>query len=290
MHGDYLIQDDARPVRPGARAVAPGPRRPGVGGAARAGPLRRRRAGRPAGRHARTFADGDRDDRRRGGASTTWCSPRSARPSATTTAPAPWSTRMLADGTAWTSGSRWRGRAVLRISVSNAGTTDDDVARTSRRCAGRGYLSTRWCRCTTPPREPALVEELQVEVDAAGRYGVPATDRRPGAGTGGARRPCPRAVRSRRGWPRRPRRPGRRRRPWARDGRGSKSRSSRVRGVVTSLSVGRCRRPCPPSARPARSHEPPPDPSSSRDPLPDPHRLVEAAAVQVGPDAAARGR
>jgi glutamate/tyrosine decarboxylase-like PLP-dependent enzyme len=37
--------------------------------------------------------------------------------------------RMLADGTAWTSGSRWRDRAVLRISVSNAGTTDDDVGR-----------------------------------------------------------------------------------------------------------------------------------------------------------------
>ncbi len=38
--------------------------------------------------------------------------------------------RMLAEGTAWTSGSRWRDRAVLRISVSNAATTDDDVART----------------------------------------------------------------------------------------------------------------------------------------------------------------
>ncbi len=37
--------------------------------------------------------------------------------------------RMLADGTAWMSGSRWRDRAVLRIAVSNAGTTDDDVAR-----------------------------------------------------------------------------------------------------------------------------------------------------------------
>jgi glutamate/tyrosine decarboxylase-like PLP-dependent enzyme len=47
--------------------------------------------------------------------------------------------RMLADGTAWTSGSRWRDRAVLRISVSNATTTDDDVARTVealRRAAG----------------------------------------------------------------------------------------------------------------------------------------------------------
>ncbi len=36
---------------------------------------------------------------------------------------------MLADGTAWMSGSRWRGRAVLRISVSNWATTDDDVRR-----------------------------------------------------------------------------------------------------------------------------------------------------------------
>jgi glutamate/tyrosine decarboxylase-like PLP-dependent enzyme len=47
--------------------------------------------------------------------------------------------RMLEDGTAWTSGSRWRDRAVLRISVSNSGTTDDDVDRTLealRRAAG----------------------------------------------------------------------------------------------------------------------------------------------------------
>ena len=38
--------------------------------------------------------------------------------------------RMLEDGTAWTSGSVWRDRAVLRISVSNAATTEEDVART----------------------------------------------------------------------------------------------------------------------------------------------------------------
>jgi glutamate/tyrosine decarboxylase-like PLP-dependent enzyme len=38
--------------------------------------------------------------------------------------------RMLADGVAWTTGSVWRGRAVLRISVSNWSTTDDDVDRT----------------------------------------------------------------------------------------------------------------------------------------------------------------
>jgi glutamate/tyrosine decarboxylase-like PLP-dependent enzyme len=39
-------------------------------------------------------------------------------------------TRMLADGTAWTTGSRWRDRAVLRIAVCNWQTTDDDVAAT----------------------------------------------------------------------------------------------------------------------------------------------------------------
>ena len=38
--------------------------------------------------------------------------------------------RVLEDGTAWMSGSRWHDRAVLRISVSSWATTDDDV-RTS---------------------------------------------------------------------------------------------------------------------------------------------------------------
>ncbi|MFF4658746.1 pyridoxal phosphate-dependent decarboxylase family protein [Streptomyces sp. NPDC001381] len=38
--------------------------------------------------------------------------------------------RLLDDGTAWISGSTWRGRRVLRISVSNWSTTDDDVTRT----------------------------------------------------------------------------------------------------------------------------------------------------------------
>ena len=35
--------------------------------------------------------------------------------------------QLLADGTAWMSGSRWRGRAVLRVSVSNWSTDADDV-------------------------------------------------------------------------------------------------------------------------------------------------------------------
>jgi glutamate/tyrosine decarboxylase-like PLP-dependent enzyme len=37
--------------------------------------------------------------------------------------------RLLADGTAWMSGSRWRGKSVLRISVCNWSTNDDDVER-----------------------------------------------------------------------------------------------------------------------------------------------------------------
>jgi glutamate/tyrosine decarboxylase-like PLP-dependent enzyme len=37
---------------------------------------------------------------------------------------------MLDDGTAWTTGSEWRGRRVLRISVSNWSTTNEDVRRT----------------------------------------------------------------------------------------------------------------------------------------------------------------
>ncbi|MFD3616533.1 pyridoxal phosphate-dependent decarboxylase family protein [Streptomyces sp. NPDC058676] len=37
--------------------------------------------------------------------------------------------RLLDDGTAWISGSTWQGRRVMRISVSNWSTTDDDVTR-----------------------------------------------------------------------------------------------------------------------------------------------------------------
>jgi glutamate/tyrosine decarboxylase-like PLP-dependent enzyme len=37
--------------------------------------------------------------------------------------------RLMADGTAWMTGSRWNGKAVLRISVSNWSTTDEDLAR-----------------------------------------------------------------------------------------------------------------------------------------------------------------
>ena len=39
------------------------------------------------------------------------------------------SSRLLADGTAWMTGSRWHDKAVLRVSVSNWSTTDEDVAR-----------------------------------------------------------------------------------------------------------------------------------------------------------------
>jgi glutamate/tyrosine decarboxylase-like PLP-dependent enzyme len=36
---------------------------------------------------------------------------------------------MLADGTAWTTGSQWQDRAVVRVSVSNWSTTEEDVGR-----------------------------------------------------------------------------------------------------------------------------------------------------------------
>jgi hypothetical protein len=37
--------------------------------------------------------------------------------------------RLLADGDTWMSGSRWRGRDVLRVSVSNWSTNDEDIRR-----------------------------------------------------------------------------------------------------------------------------------------------------------------
>jgi len=37
--------------------------------------------------------------------------------------------RLMADGTTWMTGSRWHDKAVLRVSVSNWSTTDEDVAR-----------------------------------------------------------------------------------------------------------------------------------------------------------------
>jgi glutamate/tyrosine decarboxylase-like PLP-dependent enzyme len=37
---------------------------------------------------------------------------------------------LLEDGTAWVTGSRWRGRPVLRISVSNWSTSEEDVEAT----------------------------------------------------------------------------------------------------------------------------------------------------------------
>ena len=46
---------------------------------------------------------------------------------------------LLEDGTTWMSGSRWHDRAIVRISVSNWSTTDDDVRRSLaalRRAAG----------------------------------------------------------------------------------------------------------------------------------------------------------
>ena len=49
--------------------------------------------------------------------------------------------RVLADGVTWMSGSRWQGRDVLRVSVSNWSTDAEDVARSVdavRRAASTG--------------------------------------------------------------------------------------------------------------------------------------------------------
>jgi glutamate/tyrosine decarboxylase-like PLP-dependent enzyme len=51
--------------------------------------------------------------------------------------------RLLADGEAWMSGSVWRGRAVLRISVSNWSTTEGDVRRSLRAVARAASAANR---------------------------------------------------------------------------------------------------------------------------------------------------
>ena len=37
--------------------------------------------------------------------------------------------RVLEEGTAWMSGSRWRDRAILRVSMSNWSTTEADITQ-----------------------------------------------------------------------------------------------------------------------------------------------------------------
>jgi glutamate/tyrosine decarboxylase-like PLP-dependent enzyme len=128
VHGDYLIQDAADPfgrvpeLSRRARGVPVWAALRGLGRTGVADMVERMC------RHARTFADGitsidgaqvlndvvftqvcasfGSDDRTRRVVD-----------------------RMLAEGTAWMSGSRWRDRAVLRIAVSNVATSDEDVAR-----------------------------------------------------------------------------------------------------------------------------------------------------------------
>jgi glutamate/tyrosine decarboxylase-like PLP-dependent enzyme len=59
---------------------------------------------------------------------------------------------LLAEGTTWMSGSRWHDRAIVRISVSNWSTTEDDVRRSLdalRRAAAAVQQSETRCRPTT---------------------------------------------------------------------------------------------------------------------------------------------
>lgn len=62
--------------------------------------------------------------------------------------------RLLADGTAWMSGSTWRGRSVLRISVSNWSTTDSDVQR-SLDAVRQAVTDLRPLTSPSVPRHPA---------------------------------------------------------------------------------------------------------------------------------------
>jgi hypothetical protein len=55
--------------------------------------------------------------------------------------------RLLEDGTTWMTGSRWRSRAVIRISVSNWSTDEEDVARSARRGAARSGRRIASCAC-----------------------------------------------------------------------------------------------------------------------------------------------
>ena len=128
IHAAYLIQDE----RPDPVAAVPEtPGGPGftVWAALRSlGPDRGRRDGRGFCRRAPPFAaalneiDGVRS-------STRWSSPRCGlvRPDEVTREVA---ARLLAEGTAWMTPSTWHGRGVLRISVSNWRTDEDDVNRT----------------------------------------------------------------------------------------------------------------------------------------------------------------
>ena len=78
---------------------------------------------------ARRFADGP-GARRRRGASTTSCSTRCWSASATDAAHRRGrSTAVQRDGTCWMGGTTWRGRRLMRISVSNWSTTEADVDR-----------------------------------------------------------------------------------------------------------------------------------------------------------------
>ncbi len=81
--------------------------------------------------------------------------------------------RLLADGTAWMSGSRWHGKSVLRISVSNWSTTDDDVAR-----------SLAALRKAARPRKPKV--KIRISPNGCGSPPVPARHDTPGGRPGAA--------------------------------------------------------------------------------------------------------
>ena len=96
--------------------------------------------------------------------------------------------RCSTTATAWTTGSRWHGRAVLRIWVSNWSTTEDDVARASPRCAGLPAASRLTARldrlgaCASAGSPPARTPGTASSPGRSTSSASPPTTRGRGAG------------------------------------------------------------------------------------------------------------
>ena len=140
MHGDYLIEASGDP-----QERTPELSRRGRGFATWAALRSLGRSGvvdlvERLARHARTFADGAREipgcEVLNDVVFTQVCLAFGDDERTRTVAAA-----LLADGTTWMSGSRWHDRAIVRISVSNWSTTDDDVRR-SLDALGRAAADT----------------------------------------------------------------------------------------------------------------------------------------------------
>lgn len=79
----------------------------------------------------------------------------------------------MADGTTSVSGSRWRGRDVVRVSVSNRSTDDEDVRRS---------VVALGARPADPRREAEAHDRQLVNTTTAPQVTVPSTETESRAG------------------------------------------------------------------------------------------------------------